>query len=373
MVSPSTMLHGTFLGNTILDWCVAIGAAVLTGGVLIAARKLGLRWLGTHYATGRPYTGWALRGFEGTRPWFLIMVAVFIGAQFVAIPRKADRLVEHLTIIAVIAQAAFWASMAIRQWIARQVAAKQRTDAGGATTVSVLGFFVQLALWSLVVMLALENLGFNITTLLAGLGIGGVAMALAAQGILGDVFASVTIALDKPFAIGDFITIDNVMGTVEHVGLKTTRLRSLSGEQVVLANTDLLKGRVRNFKRLSERRVEFTLGIAQDTPAAKVALIPAIIHDAIDAHPKARFDRAHFKKYGDAALIFEAAFYFGDADYNRYMDVQQAINLTILRRLQKEGITLACSTPALVVGREGAHERDEAGARARPLARDTSH
>jgi small-conductance mechanosensitive channel len=373
VVFSIAMLHGSILGNTILDWGAAIGVAVLTGGVLIAMRQLGVRWLATRAGTGHPRMRSVLSVFKGTQVWFLIMAAVFVGAQFVAIPRKVDRLVEHLTIIAVIAQAAYWASMAIRQWLARQVAAKQRIDAEAATTVSVLGFFAQLALWSLVVLLALENLGFNITTLLAGLGIGGVAMALAAQGVLGDVFASVTIALDKPFAIGDFITIDNIMGTVEHVGLKTTRLRSLSGEQVVVANTDLLKGRIRNFKRLSERRVEFTLGIAQDTPAAKVALIAALVRDAIEAQPKARFDRAHFKKYGEAALIFEAAFYFGDPDYNRYMDVQQAINLTILRHLQKEGITLARPTPALVVVSEGAHARDAAGSSGRAFPLDTPH
>jgi small-conductance mechanosensitive channel len=368
------MLRENFLGNTILEWGFALGAAVVTGVVLLTLRRQVLRWLTTGNTTARPRRlGWALGVFEGTQPWFLIAVAVFVGLQFVTIPPKADRLVEHLTIIAVIAQAAFWASSAIRRWLGRQVAAKQRTDSEAATTVSVLGFFAQLALWSLVVLLALENLGFNITTLLAGLGIGGVAMALAAQGILGDVFASVTIALDKPFAIGDFITIDDVMGTVEHVGLKTTRLRSLSGEQIVLANTDLLKGRVHNFKRLSQRRVEFTLRIAQETPAAKVALIPAIIRDAITAHPKARFDRAHFKKYDEAALIVEAAFYFGDPDYNAYMDVQQTINLTILRRLQKEGISLARPTPALVVVTEGTQERDDSGSPARALSRDTSH
>lgn len=367
------MLHGSILGNSILDWGAAVGAAVLTGGLLIAARQLGLRWLAMRAGTGHPRMRWLLSVFEGTQAWFLIMVAVFVGAQFVAIPRKVDRLVEHLTIIAVIAQSACWASMAIRQWLTCQIAAKQRIDAEAATTVSVLGFFAHLALWSFVVLLALENLGFNITTLLAGLGIGGVAMALAAQGILGDVFASITIALDKPFAIGDSIAMDTITGTVEHVGLKTTRLRSVSGEQVVVANADLLKGRIRNFKRLVERRVEFTLGIAQDTPAPKVALIAGLVRAAIEAQPKARFDRAHFKNYGEAALIFEAAFYFADPDYNRYMDVQQAINLTILGYLQKEGITLACPTPALVVVAEGAHERHDAGSPARAFPRGSPH
>jgi small-conductance mechanosensitive channel len=162
------------------------------------------------------------------------------------------------------------------------------------------------------------------------------------------------------------------MGTVEHDGLKTTRLRSLSGEQIVLANTDLLKGRLHNFKRLSERHVVFTLSVAQDTQASKLALIPTIIREAIDAQPKARFDRAHFKKYDGATLIFESAFYFGDHDYNLYMDVQQAINLAIHRRLQQEGIIPASRTPTDDVN-EREQERAESGSPAPDLARNTAH
>jgi small-conductance mechanosensitive channel len=367
------MFPRTILGNSVVDWSIAAGAAVLMGIALIAVRTQTLRWFSARCASGPQRIGWALNVVRGTQPWFLITIAVFVGVQFVSVPRKADRMIEHLTLIVVIAQVAYWASLAIRHWLACQVAAKQQVDAGAATTVSVLGFFAQLILWSLVVLLALENLGFNITTLLAGLGIGGVAMALAAQGILGDVFASITIALDKPFAIGDFITIDDVMGTVEHVGVKTTRLRSISGEQIVLANTDLLKGRVRNFKRLSERRIEFTIRIAQDTPAAKLALVPAIIREAIEANPKSRFDRAHFKKYAEAALIFESAFYFGDPDYNRYMDVQQTINLTIHQRLQQEGITLARPLPAAVVLEVRRRDRGKRGAIGDSFEREAAH
>jgi small-conductance mechanosensitive channel len=374
VVFIEAMLHRTILGNTFLAWSIAAGVAFLVGAMLVVVRAQVLRWLSARNKQGHlRRVGWALGIIEGTRPWFLITVAIFFGAQFVALPQKADRFVEHLTIVAVIVQGAFWASLAIRNWLARQVAAKQQIDAQAATTVGVLGFFAQLALWTLVVLLALENLGFNITTLLAGLGIGGVAMALAAQGVLGDIFASVTIALDKPFAIGDFITIDDIMGTVEHVGLKTTRLRSLSGEQIVLANSDLLKGRVRNFKRLSERRIEFSIGIAPDTPPEKLAQVPAIIRKAIEANPKTRFDRAHFKKVGEAALIFESAFYFGDPDYNRYMDVQQAINLDILRSLRQKGITLARPMPSTFVVNAAAPERGERKSSAHSMARDAAH
>jgi len=366
------MLERSVYGNTILDWLVATGITLLAALVLVALRAQGLRWLRAHIAGTHPHAISRMRAiFEGTRPWFLVMVAIFIGAQFLTLPPKADRFIDHLTIVAVIAQAAFWASLAIRHWLGREIALKRQTDAGAATTVAVLGFFAQLVLWSLVVLLALENLGFNITTLLAGLGIGGVAMALAAQGILGDVFASITIALDKPFAIGDFITLDDLMGTVEHVGLKTTRLRSLSGEQIVLSNTDLLKARVHNFKRLNERRVEFTLGIAYDTPAQQLALVPAIMREAIEAQPATRFDRAHFKKYGNSSLIFEAAFYYGDPDYNRYMDAQQAINLAIYRRFEQERIMLA-GPRAPRVAVESGQDGNRSGGPTRDRARGAS-
>ena len=364
------MLDQSVYGNTIFEWLIAAGFALVAGAALVALRALILQRLSAHDPKAQRHAAANMRAvFEGTRPWFLIMVAVFIGAQIVELPRKADRLVDHVTIIAMIAQTAVWVSLAIRHWLARQVAAKRETDAGAATTVAVLGFFAQLALWSLVVLLALENLGFNITTLLAGLGIGGIAMALAAQGILGDIFASMTIALDRPFAIGDFITVDNVMGTVEHVGLKTTRLRSISGEQIIMANTDLLKSRVRNFKRLTERRVEFTIGVSYDVPAAKLALIPTIMRDAIGDQPTTRFDRAHFKQYGENALIFEAAFYFSDPNYNRYMDAQQAINLAIYGRLQQEGIVLMHQSLPAPVAAEPPREHRDAGPPARASLR----
>lgn len=368
------MLERIVFGNTVLAWLAAAGVTTLAAVVLVAVRAQGRRWFAARAESGHLRRGESLRGlFDGAQPWFLLTLAVFIGAQFVVIPPKADRLVDHTTIIVVIAQVAFWVSRAIRHWLVQQVAVKRQTDAEAATTVSVLGFFAQLALWSLVILLALENLGFNITTLLAGVGIGGVAMALAAQGILGDVLASVTIALDRPFAIGDAIAIDNVTGTVEHVGLKTTRLRSVSGEQVILANTDLLKARVRNFKRLSERRVEFTLGVAYDTSPAKLALIPGFIRKAIEAQPATRFDRAHFKKYGEAALIFEAAFYFSNPDYNRYMDAQQAINLDIYRRLQQTGIRPSAQALPPVAGVAQTPEHDAPPAAARAHARDPPH
>jgi small-conductance mechanosensitive channel len=176
-----------------------------------------------------------------------------------------------------------------------------------------------------------------------------VAVALAVQNILGDLFASLSIALDKPFVIGDFIVVDGIAGTVEYVGLKTTRVRSLEGQQVVFANSGLLGSRIHNYKRLYERRVLFGFGVLYSTPPDTLAAIPDWVRDIVQAQPGARFDRAHFKGFGDSSLNFEVVYFVLDPDYNRYMDIQQAINLALVRRCAAEGVEFAFPTRTLHV------------------------
>jgi len=176
-----------------------------------------------------------------------------------------------------------------------------------------------------------------------------VAVALAVQNILGDLFASLSIVLDKPFVVGDFIVVDNLRGTVERVGIKTTRVRSLDGELMVFSNTDLLKSRIRNFKRMSDRRVEFTLGVSYHTPLDKLRRIPQWLREIVKMQQRTRLDRAHFKQYGEWALVFEVVYYVLDSDYNLYMDVQQAINLAIFERFEREGVEFAQPTPTVRV------------------------
>ncbi|MEO0578147.1 MAG: mechanosensitive ion channel family protein, partial [Pseudomonadota bacterium] len=201
--------------------------------------------------------------------------------------------------------------------------------------------------------LILSNLGVNITALVAGLGVGGIAIALAAQNILGDLFASLSIILDKPFVVGDFLAVDSYLGSVERVGIKTTRLRSLSGEQLVFSNNDLLGSRVRNYGRLHERRIVFSIGVTYETTPAKLKAIPTILREAVEAEQDVRFDRAHFKSYGDFALIFEIVYYVLVADYNRYMDIQQSINFALFERLAEEGVAFAYPTQTVYVAGAG--------------------
>jgi len=218
-------------------------------------------------------------------------------------------------------------------------------DPARMTTVRAVSLAARLVVILVAVILVLDNLpGVEITALVASLGIGGIAIALAVQSILSDLFASLSIILDKPFVLGDFIIVDTYMGTVEYIGLKTTRVRSLSGEQLVFANGDLLKSRIRNYKRMAERRVVFTLGVTYQTAYRHLKSIPGWIETIIGELDLTRFDRAHFQGFGDYALEFEIVYYVLDPDYNRYMDIQQAINLAIYKKFEAEKIDFAYPT-----------------------------
>jgi small-conductance mechanosensitive channel len=202
-----------------------------------------------------------------------------------------------------------------------------------------------------VLLLALDNLGVDVTALVAGLGIGGIAVALAVQNMLGDLFAALSITLDQPFVVGDFLILDDFLGTVEYIGIKSTRLRSLSGEQIIMPNSDLISSRVRNYGRMYERRVVFTVRVNYGTPYALVEEIPSIIRAAIERQPGTRFDRSHLASLGLHSLEYESVYYVLTGDYNKYMDTQQAINLEILREFARRGIEIALPTQKLFVDR----------------------
>jgi small-conductance mechanosensitive channel len=255
----------------------------------------------------------------------------------------------RIAMIATLLQVALWLSAGAT----KAIDAKRKRDLekhpDGVAAMDILSFIARVTIWSIVLLAVLDNLGVNITTMIAGLGVGGIAVALAAQNILGDLFASLSIVLDKPFVVGDFLIIGEFLGSVEKVGIKTTRLRSLSGEQLVFSNNDLLSSRIRNYGRMYERRVVFSLGVTYQTPAAKLRKIPDMIREAVESQEHVRFDRAHFQKYGDFALIFEVVYYVLSADYNQYMDIQQGINLKIYEDFEADGIAFAYPTQTLYV------------------------
>ena len=278
----------------------------------------------------------------------LLMVSLYAGMSFLTIPAGVTSWVASGAIAAVILQAAIWANALVTFGLNRYQKQYRNSDPARMTTVRAVSLSARLLLVVIAAILILDNLpGVEITALVASLGIGGIAIALGVQSILSDLFASLSIILDKPFVLGDFIIVDSYLGTVEYIGLKTTRIRSLSGEQLVFANSDLLQSRIRNYKRMAERRVVFSVGVTYQTAHAHLKSIPEWIEAIIADLDLTRFDRAHFQAFGDYALKFEIVYYVLDPDYNRYMDIQQAINLAIYQKFEEEKIDFAYPTQTI--------------------------
>jgi small-conductance mechanosensitive channel len=330
--------------NDVTDWLIA--AAVFVAVPI--ARYLGTRLFASLSSrTGVAWGDALADALQRTRLVLFIPVAAYAASLSLTLLASVERFVALVAIATLLLQVAFWGNRAVGFWLKRKVEITRTTDPDGATALSLIGFGARVLLWTFVVLLALDQFGFDITALLAGLGVGGIAIALATQNILSDLFASLSIVLDKPFVVGDFIVIDNLRGNVERVGIKTTRVRSLDGELLVFSNADLLKSRIRNYQRMAERRVLFTVGIIYQTPQEKVERVTQWLREAVEAQEGTRFDRAHFKEYGDSALVFEVVYYVLTRDYNTFMDVQQAINLAIFERFARERVDFAYPTRTL--------------------------
>lgn len=275
-------------------------------------------------------------------------LGILAALQVLQLSPRTESAAVNVMLVMLIFQTGLWAHKALEAGLKLRFAqADQSIEGGSLMTLGLLSFLGKLLLWVIVTLMALDNLGMNITALVASLGIGGVAVALAVQNILGDLFASLSIAIDKPFVIGDFVMVDEMMGTVEHVGLKTTRLRSLAGEQIVFANNDLLQSRVRNFKRMSQRRCTFNFGVTYSTSADQLAQIPVMVEAIVKSQPQVNFGRAHFVSFGESSLDFEVVYFVLSSDYDVYMDLQQAINLSLVRSFEQEGIEFAFPTRTL--------------------------
>jgi small-conductance mechanosensitive channel len=346
------IINYAFYNNPVWKWGLAIGIAIVGYFVLTLVKSFTVRQLikvaSKTTTTIDDFVGDLLQ--KKTKAFFLLIIAVLGGMHVLTLPPHVLATARRIAVIIVLFQAALWIGGLITFLIKRSLEKKtQEGDMSSVAAFTAMGVLAKLAVWSIVILITLDNLGFNITTLVAGLGVGGVAVALATQNILGDLFASMSIALDKPFVIGDFIIVDDVMGNVEHIGLKTTRLRSLSGEQIVVSNNDLLKSRIRNYKRMNKRRIVFSFGVTYQTPHEKLAAIPGIIHEILKPIDNGELDRAHFKAFGSSSLDFEIVYYVQVPDYNTYMDIQQRINLEIYKRFAEQGIEFAYPTQTLYV------------------------
>lgn len=337
-----------FLGNGLHEWAIALVTFLVTLTVLpivkrfISARRR--RWaerepqsprVGARHAIGLT----ALL-VERTSWLFLWAVAVYLGSRDLTFIPRVERFLTIGIVLLFWMQVGLWAMASVRYAIDLRRKRSAGLDELLTSSIDVILFVAGLVIWAMVLLLALDNLGVEIKPLLAGLGIGGIAVALAVQTVLSDLLASLSIALDKPFGIGDFLTVGESQGTVEHIGVKSTRLRSLTGEQLIMGNTDILKSRVRNYGRMRERRAVFQFGVSYDTDPQALAAIPGEVRKIVESTADTRFDRCHFLTYGESTLQFETVFYALKPDFNTYADAQQKINLAIFERLRAMRVSL---------------------------------
>ncbi len=279
---------------------------------------------------------------QRTRLYFILAAALYLAAFSLPLPAAAADFLTKAFLVATFLQLGLWSVGLLDAFLrSRQPAPLIPGGSANAdsTTLGALGMLARVIIWVGVGVLVMENIsGVRATSLVTSLGITGIAVALAAQHILGDLFSAVSIALDKPFVVGDTISIADLTGTVEKIGIKSVRLRSVNGEVLIFSNSELLKGRLHNYADQKRRRVQFSLNVAYATPQEKLEAIPAWLKEIISAQPQVTFDRAHFKAFGDSALIFETAFFIESPDYLLYMDCLQTINLAIYARFRQEEV-----------------------------------
>lgn len=352
-------IHKKYLGNELLWWGIAVAVAIGTAAVLLGFRRfLKGRATKSSNRTKTRIDDAIVYVLGHTRGWFALSIGLWVGSQLLKLPKPWPTRVSIAIVIIALAQAGVWIS-AIWRWYLQERYGS-RADPAERTGVTLLRFMGLVVVWSAVVLLGLTAAGVNVTALVAGLGVGGIAVALAVQNILGDLFASVSIVLDKPFAVGEFIIVGSELGTVKEIGLKTTRVTSLGGEEISFANADLLNSRIRNYTRMRERRVVFTFSVPYDTPVDKVAEIPNWVRSIIEGESRARFDRAHLSEFGPHALMFEVVYYVLSPDFNVHMDVRQGFNLALMRRFAADDITFALPTHTILMPPTRANEQDDA-------------
>lgn len=342
--------------NSALEWAAALGIAGTLMLALLSVRAGVRRYHSRLLVTQKvEILEVPLQVLSRTTLVFFLALSLFAGLRTLEMSSATRVTLGSALTITLFWQTGIWATAAATGWLERRRTGHIAGDRAVAGSLGVIAFILQGVIWALVILLTLDNLGVNITALVAGLGVGGVAVALAVQNILGDLFASLSITFDRPFVVGDFLIVGEFLGSVEQIGIKSTRLRSLSGEQIVMSNADLLKSRVRNYGRMNERRVVFTIGVTYETPSDRLELIPGIIRGIVTTHGDTRFDRSHFAVHGAASLDFETVYYVLTADYNRYMDIQQDINLRIHREFERMGVEFAYPTQRILLERSASH------------------
>ncbi|MDK9701038.1 MAG: mechanosensitive ion channel family protein [bacterium] len=338
-------LSNIYWKNPLWLWLTVTGVALLLTAIIQVGKGLTVRkFKRLAKDTDTVVDDIAILILAKTRLYSVFILSCYIASKFLTMPPQALTASKYIMVVIIALQIVVWGNSLIDFWLRNQSGSSELV---GKSAFGLLGFVARLGLWSLVLLITLSNLGVNITAIITGLGVGGIAVALASQKILGDFFSSFIIVFDKPFEVGDFVVIGDYKGTIERIGVKTTRIRSLTGEQIVLPNSDIIDSRLRNFKRMEERRVSFRIGVEYSTPADKLEQITTIIKEVVSRQPEVRYGFSFFAEYGESSLLFETVYFVLSGDYDLYTNTHQAINFELFRRFEEEQIRFAFPTRTL--------------------------
>lgn len=359
MEEVNGILERVYFGNTVLDYVIALGI-ILAGFLVVAVfKRVVLQKIkGWTEKTTTNFDDYIIQSIERFGIPALYITIVYVGLNYLTFTERGTYIVKIAATVAI----TFFAIRLVSHALLLLLESYVRRQENGEEKVKQLGgimLIINVIIWGIGLLFLFDNMGYDVTAVVAGLGIGGIAIALAAQNILGDLFNYFVIFLDRPFEIGDFIIVDDKMGTVEYIGVKTSRIKSLSGEQLVFANSDLTKSRIHNYKRMERRRVVYKIGVIYQTPYEQVKMIPGLIKSIILEQEMAEFDRSHFAGYGEWSLNFEAVYYVLSSDFTKHMDVLQAINLRLFEEFEKAGIEFAFPTRTLYVNQERSEKEEK--------------
>jgi small-conductance mechanosensitive channel len=337
-------LDRIYFENSVLEYLIALGIILLGSVAVMVLRRSLLRLLRAwSHRTLNKYDDLVVSSIDRFGMPALHFFIFYVGVSTLKLPPRGEKIL-HIAVAFAITYFAIRLISSIIHLMIRSHVLRQERGEEKARQLGGLMLILNLVLWTIGLLFLFDNMGYDVTAVVTGLGIGGIAVALAAQNILGDLFNYFVIFFDRPFEIGDFLVIDQKAGTVEHIGIKTTRLKSLSGEQLVFANSDLTAARIHNYKRMDRRRAVFKFGVTYQTPYEKLKEIPGIVRSVVEQQAEVTFDRAHFLSYTDSSLEFEVVYMVLSADFNRYADLQQAINLGIFKEFEAHGIEFAYPT-----------------------------
>jgi small-conductance mechanosensitive channel len=347
----NVMLSTSLLGISLANWFAMLCTILLSFTLARTVIGFVLRNLRSRAEKpGAHVSHIAIQVLSSTSNTLLLLAAILIGVGILDLPERWLTRVSSLWFVVAALQVGLWANRAVALAVHHYFVKHSQADVYQGSALATLSLWgAKVLLWAVVGLAMLSNLGVNITAFVASLGVGGIAIALAVQNILGDVFASLSIAVDKPFEVGDFIVVGSLAGTVEHVGLKTTRIRSLGGEQIVMANAEMIGSTIQNYKKLQERRIVFKFGLTYASQPNQIKQVTTALKEIIQRQDKTRFDRAHLLTFGDSSLEFEVVYIVLDASYNVYMDIQQAINIEMMEAFAKIGVRFALSSRSLYV------------------------